>query len=108
MIEKGTMVIINNYSLNTCPQTWQDPHRFLPERFLTEAGKFCKPSHFFPFSNGKRACMGYLLVEKVAAELILTIVKSFEIVSTGNLNSLPQSRIAIDPLEELRVDLIPR
>jgi len=108
LIEKGTMVIINNYELNTSPDCWNDPHLFIPERFLTENGKFCKPSHFIPFSNGRRACMGYQLVEKVAADLILGIIQHYDITPTQNPNILPQSCVAIHPDEELRVNLIPR
>ncbi|ODN04386.1 Cytochrome P450 [Orchesella cincta] len=97
LIEKGTMVIINNYELNTSPGCWNEPHLFIPERFLTESGKFCKPSHFIPFSNGRRACMGYQLVEKVTADLILGIIKNFDITPTCNPNILPQSCVAIHP-----------
>lgn len=108
LIEKGTMVIINNYELNSSPEHWKDPNVFIPERFLTESGKFCKPAHFIPFSNGRRACMGYQLVEKVAAELILTIIKHFDVTATATPNVLPHSCVAIHPQEELRVNLVSR
>lgn len=102
------MVMINNYELNTSEEHWKQAKSFIPERFLTSSGKFTKPSHFIPFSNGRRACMGYQLVEKVAADLILAIIKKYDITSTSNPNVLPQSCVAIDPKEELRVNLIPR
>lgn len=108
LIEKGTMILINNYDLNSSSENWEDPNTFMPERFLTESGKFWKPAHFIPFSNGKRSCMGYQLVEKVSSALILGIIKSFDITSTSNPNKLPHSCVAIHPMEELRVNLIPR
>lgn len=108
LVKKGTMVIINNFDLNSSSEHWTNPHLFIPERFLTESGKFWKPAHFMPFSNGRRACMGYQLVEKVATDLILATVKNFDISATSNPNILPQSCVAIHPDEELRVNLVPR
>jgi cytochrome P450 len=102
------MVILNNYELNTSPKLWTSPEKFLPERFLTDSGAFRKPAHFLPFSSGKRACMGYKLVEKVTKRLLDTIIADFDLVSTEDRNVLPISCLAVHPVLEIKIQLIPR
>lgn len=36
-VEKGTIVFINNYDLNTSEKYWDEPKRFQPERFIETA-----------------------------------------------------------------------
>jgi len=107
-IKKGTMMILNNYDLNTNEAYWDEPEKFSPERFLDPTGAFKRPSHFWPFSNGKRACMGYRLVEIVTKGFIAAIVKDFDIVAMENPNKLPISCVAIDPSTDIRIKLIQR
>ena len=38
--------------------TWKDPQRFDPERFLDGEGRFKKDERVIPFSTGKRQCPG--------------------------------------------------
>lgn len=107
-IKKGTMILINNYNLNTSNEFWTEPMKFIPERFLRDNGTFRKPVHFFPFSYGKRACMGYQLVEKVTEGLILSMVQKFDIVAMDNPTTLPVASVAISPKDDIRLHLIPR
>ncbi|OXA62274.1 cytochrome P450 307a1 isoform X2 [Folsomia candida] len=109
-INKGTMIMINNYDLNSSHDLWERPDEFIPERFLLDGGngRFKKPAHFFPFSYGKRACMGYQLVEKVTEGLILAMVKNFDITPLDNPTQLPIASVALHPNEQLRVKLTPR
>jgi cytochrome P450 len=100
--------MINNYELNTSEVYWTDPDKFMPERFLMEDGSFRKPANFFPFSYGKRACMGYQLVEKVTESVLLSILKQFDIQSMEQPTQLPLASVAIHPHEHLRLKLIPR
>jgi len=39
------------------PSIFEDPHRFLPERWAGKDGKALSP-HFVPFSEGSRRCIG--------------------------------------------------
>lgn len=102
------MILINNYDLNTSPQYWHNPADFIPERFLLESGRFKKPPHFFPFSYGKRACMGYQLVEKVTERLILALIEKFDIHQLTHPTQLPIASVALHPDAELHVYLTPR
>jgi cytochrome P450 len=51
----GVAVAPNIYAAHRRPETWPDPERFLPERFL---GKRPNPYEYFPFGGGMRRCLG--------------------------------------------------
>jgi len=58
-IPKGSMISANIYAAHHDPEVWGDPEVFRPERFLAPDGT-CIQRHesFFPFSTGRRVCMG--------------------------------------------------
>jgi len=59
IIRKGTLVLANLYSAHYNPDKWNEPERFLPERFLTPSGEKAKnPPYFLPFQVGRRQCLG--------------------------------------------------
>ena len=55
---KGDQVLIPFHNLSHDPRYWSiDPHRFYPERFLTE-DKAYHPYALIPFGSGHRQCIG--------------------------------------------------
>ena len=67
---------IDNNDLHNDPAQWQNPSRYIPERFdptspyfLTPSGKKRHPMSFVPFLGGKRICLGKTFAE-VAARLV--------------------------------------
>ncbi|XP_007258757.3 cytochrome P450 1B1 [Astyanax mexicanus] len=59
-IPKGTVIFINQWSLNHDPSNWDEPEVFNPQRFLDENGELNKDltSNVLVFSLGKRRCIG--------------------------------------------------
>ena len=58
------MVLGNTWAVNMDPKNWNDPHKFMPERFLDENGELKpRPAYFMPFSMGKRKCIGEVLAK---------------------------------------------
>ncbi|XP_060705080.1 cytochrome P450 1B1 [Hemiscyllium ocellatum] len=59
-IAKGTVIFVNQWSVNHDPRKWPQPEVFDPCRFLTEAGTFNKDlaSQVMIFSLGRRRCIG--------------------------------------------------
>lgn len=67
------------------PDEWQEPGRFIPERFsseskyyLTPEGKRRSPMSFGPFLGGKRICLGKTFAENLAKALLPIIVCQVE------------------------------
>ncbi|MCW2925276.1 MAG: cytochrome [Thermoleophilia bacterium] len=61
-IERGWEIIVPQWTIHRDPRWWPDPERFDPTRFLDAApGRATgdRPKYaYFPFSGGRRACIG--------------------------------------------------
>jgi len=107
-VKEGTIVFINNYDLNTSNLYWDNPSKFNPDRFILPNDAFQKPAHFFPFSYGKRTCMGYQIVERVCEGLLNRLIRNYDIEAMENPTVLPVASVALHPLHDVRVKFIPR
>nr|GMD81220.1 premnaspirodiene oxygenase-like [Ipomoea batatas] len=59
IIPPKTRVIINAWAMATNPENWEDPERFLPERFENSSVDFMGNHYeFIPFGAGRRMCPG--------------------------------------------------
>lgn len=81
-VDKGTVIFINNYELNLGEQYWEDASSFRPERFVTAEGGIVKPSHFIPFSTGKRTCIGQRLVQGFTFIMLASLLQQYDIGSS--------------------------
>ncbi|XP_025097333.1 cytochrome P450 2J6-like [Pomacea canaliculata] len=89
-IPKGTLVIPNLDSVMRDPETWGDPDRFRPERFIGEDGKLWRQEEFIPFSMGRRVCLGETIARMELLLYVSTMVQHFRFLpsETGELPSL--------------------
>lgn len=77
-ILKGTTVMVNVWSIGRDPTTWDEPEKFMPERFLNSPTDV-NGSDFgwIPFGGGRRRCPG-MAYGMAAIELVLAnIVHKF-------------------------------
>ena len=79
-IPKDTTVLINLWSLHHDPEVWEDPDEFRPQRFVDVDGKFMPPKadHFYPFSAGRRGCLGESLARIELFLLLSRLLHSFK------------------------------
>ncbi len=73
------------YDLHHNPSQWQEPDKFIPERFDPESPYFKTPSgakrhpmSFGPFLGGKRICLGKTFAELFAKAVISIIAWKYE------------------------------
>ena len=52
-IPANSSIIVNLVSVNKDPQTFPQPNKFIPERFIDKDGKLLNIPEFSPFSIGK-------------------------------------------------------
>lgn len=57
-IPKGQRILIPSYAVQRDPKNYPDPDTFDPERFSEENIKQRHPSHYLPFGDGPRNCIG--------------------------------------------------
>lgn len=57
-IEKGMLVYIPVYGMQTDPYYFPEPKKFDPDRFSKENRDLIKPYSYLPFGAGSRVCIG--------------------------------------------------
>ena len=90
-IPKDTTVLVNTYAIHNDVRIWNDPHTFRPARFLDENGSYSPPPpfSFYPFSAGKRVCVGEILGKMIVFVTIARICYEYRLVmvKTGGLGA---------------------
>ncbi|XP_053646091.1 cytochrome P450 307a1 [Cherax quadricarinatus] len=95
-VEKGSIIFVNNFEMNSSPDLWDEPQKFQPERFIVD-GCLKKPAHFIPFSTGKRACVGSKVVTNITFIVITTLLQRYNIaIPEGVKPDLPRGKISLE------------
>ena len=102
-IPRGTEIGFVSELLHRNPRYWNDPDKFIPERFLPENSKSRDPYAFIPFSAGPRNCIGKafgMIEDKIIITHILSSfkVKSLDPVDKIRMNSTGIARRTYEPL----------
>ncbi|KAG8181431.1 hypothetical protein JTE90_015450, partial [Oedothorax gibbosus] len=80
-IPKNMAVYFNLWNAHNNPNYWNDPESFIPDRFITKDGKsVSKPSHYMPFSAGKRVCPGEAMAMMELFLYFTSIIQKFKVV----------------------------
>jgi len=88
-IPKGSMVFVSQVRLNMDPDVWDEPEKFMPERFdnveqlqptkpVGVPGKSDMQYSFVPFGASNRTCIGQRLAMLEGVQIIASIVKHFD------------------------------
>jgi cytochrome P450 len=83
-IKANEMMSVNLHHIHRLPNEWQEPEKFIPERFdpassyfLRPDGKKRHPYAFTPFLGGKRMCIGKTFVETMSKIVGPTLIGHF-------------------------------
>ncbi|XP_051003105.1 steroid 17-alpha-hydroxylase/17,20 lyase [Acomys russatus] len=80
-IPKGTHVVVNLWALHHNEKEWDQPARFMPERFLDPTGNhLITPSlSYLPFGAGPRACVGEVLARQELFLFMACLLQRFDL-----------------------------
>lgn len=79
-ISKGTMVIVNAWSIGRDPKSWDAAEEFLPERFVGNEIEMTGSNFaLLPFGSGRRRCPGYNLGLKIVRTTLANLLHGFEV-----------------------------
>ena len=79
IIARGTMVLVDVYSIQRDPASWDDPDMFMPERFV--GGNVCEQGGkrmMMPFGMGRRKCPGEGLTWRMVGVALAGMLQCFE------------------------------
>jgi cytochrome P450 len=95
-IPGGATVHIQAYAVQTDPNLWEGPDKFMPERWLKENPT--EPlSEVLPFSHGVRVCIGRNLAEAELFMILSMLVYYFEFKRVGNDDMTPNALTVTKP-----------
>ncbi|MCJ1396941.1 hypothetical protein MMC11_000133 [Xylographa trunciseda] len=89
-IPEGTWFYMNARSANLDPARFEDPERFLPERYMTPLRPGDgPPAGHYSFGAGRRACVGYHLANRLMYAILGQMVLAWSIESLGEIDINP-------------------
>jgi cytochrome P450 len=108
LIPPRSDVLISVYSLHRNPAYWQDPDKFIPERFAHSDASHRPACTYIPFGAGQRTCPGnrFGLMEATLALAMLAQRYRFESLPAQSV--IPKATLSLRPQSGLKLKLIRR
>jgi cytochrome P450 len=94
-VPKGTNVMVDVYSLNHNPAVWDDPHKFVPERFEHKTPSYA----LHGFGLGNRKCLGMFYVNVVQKMLLVSILQKYTISCVDSSTLVQESNEIVQHME---------
>ena len=79
VLPPGTAINSSMNSFLMDPETFPEPDKFIPERYLDNNGKFSPHPNIIPFGVGKRRCLGESLAKTELFIFFVGLMQKFEI-----------------------------
>ncbi|CAN6356746.1 unnamed protein product [Urochloa humidicola] len=76
-VARGTMVLVDVYSMQRDPNMWEDPEKFIPERFM-DANVEGDGRFMMPFGLGRRRCPSEGLALRTVGMALGVMIQCFE------------------------------
>lgn len=106
LVEKDTMIFLNNYDLSMSETLWNEPETFMPDRFI-QNGRVVKPDFFLPFGGGRRSCMGYKMVQFLSFSILTSIMEKYNIEPIAEIN-VKVGSLAVGDASSYTFKFVPR
>lgn len=107
-IPKGTIIMLNNYTMSRDERIFSDPDSFLPDRWLRAEVATWHPFSAIPFGYGVRGCLGRRVSENLMYITAIQMVQNFTLRKDPSFDITPLVRTQFTPGPELPVQFIER
>jgi len=91
-IPSGSKILVNAWWIGNNPKYWEQPEKFMPERFLDgNIEATGNDFRFLPFGVGRRACPGIIIAMPLLAIVLGRLVQSFELLPPPGVKKIDVS-----------------
>lgn len=81
-VPKGSTVLVNVWAIHHDAETWPEPNKFIPERFMQQQEEVSFQGAvdfgFIPFSAGRRTCLGLPMATRMIHAMLGSLLHCFE------------------------------
>ena len=107
-IPAQTVLLMSQWTMHRHPDYFQDPDRFIPERWANNLEKQLPPGVYFPFGDGPRICIGKNFALMEAVLILATIASKFKISLLPKQQIVPQASISLRPKFGMKAAIVKR
>jgi cytochrome P450 len=104
-IPEGTTVMISQWVMHRHPKYFDQPEKFMPERWTDEFEKQLPRGVYIPFGDGPRICIGKGFAQMEATLLLAAIAQQFELELVPGFPIVPQPSITLRPEYGIKVQI---
>lgn len=105
-VPKHTILMVNTWAMHRDPKVWEEPEKFIPERFESIVGEGEGFNYkFVPFGMGRRACPGNNMGLRTVSLALGAFIQCYEWKNIGQdkMCAARLSRAALQRAERLEV-----
>ena len=107
-IPKGGVVLMSQYLMQRDGRFYEEPERFLPERWTPEFMERLPRGAFFPFSGGDRHCIGEGFAWQEALLILATLLVRWKFELLPGQRIGPRPSVTLRPDSPIRMRVRPR
>lgn len=90
VIPSGTQILLDVYALHSNPEYWDEPEKFIPERFGDAEFFKRNPYSYVPFSAGPRNCIGQKFALLKLKIFLFNIASNFRFTSIQDKDDIEE------------------
>lgn len=111
-IPKDSIVMVNMWAIARDPKIWDNPLKFMPERFLSSELDYKGTDfEYIPFGSGRRFCTGQPLATRVLPLIIASLIHHFDWALPGDMDPTQinmSDKLDVTMLKEEPLCVIPK
>ena len=96
-VNPGDVVVMCAYVAHHSEKYWEEPEKFIPERFSPERAKARAKYSYLPFGGGKRACIGGALSQLENGLALAMLYRRFEPEYLGEVPARINPTVTLTP-----------
>lgn len=100
-IKRGAMVMISPWTTHRNALLWDQPDRFMPDRFLGGSEQAEKDNTFLAFGLGPRVCIGAAFATVESGLILASLVRQYDFLPQAPEKVRPVARLTTRPAKQI-------